>query len=145
LQLRALHFSRPSFFHELRTPAPPTGRSSTHKCWGRRTTATTIAIERFRQGATILFDGFAFGFRPGNEIACAMVSSAPIEQLDERRVREDAARARAAFESLKKSSPEFASSVAGKTFRVSLLSEFGVHSAELCRIIDDQIEWKIAR
>ena len=85
-----------------------------------------------------------FGFRPNDEIACAAVASVSIEQLDNLHARQDAERARMAFESLKKSSPDFASSVAGKTFRVSLMSEFGANAEELCRVVDDEIEWKIA-
>lgn len=32
------------------------------------------AIERFRNGASLFYDGVAFDFRPSNEIACAVVA-----------------------------------------------------------------------
>ena len=35
------------------------------------------ALERFSNGATLMYDGVAFGFRPDNEIACGVVAQSP--------------------------------------------------------------------
>ena len=39
--------------------------------------AYSNALERFSNGATLMYDGVAFGFRPDNEIACGVVAQSP--------------------------------------------------------------------
>lgn len=98
------------------------------------------AIIRFQNGASLMHDGVAFAFRPGNEIACAVVAAAGA--LDDSSAMEIANHARSVFERLLSESPEFKSSVAGRTFRISILSGFDPNAYELCRVVDGQLEWK---
>ncbi len=96
------------------------------------------AMERFAAGATLEYEGVAFGFRSGNIIACGCVaSSANIDIAD---ARELADHAQSVFDTLNTASPEFASAVVGHEFRISIMSSTDADSAEIYRIIDGNIE-----
>ncbi len=99
------------------------------------------AIKRFAEGATLMYDRVCFGFRPVNEIACSIAAPSP-ENLDERIARELFEEAQSVFASLRAQSPEFATAVAGRIFRVSILSSLSHDGVELCRVVDHQINWK---
>lgn len=98
------------------------------------------AIERFRNGASLMYDGVAFGFRPNNEIACGIV--ADTTDLDARAVAELAQHAKSVFEKLVNECPEFKSAVAGRAFRISIMSGVDQSARELCRVVDGEIEWR---
>jgi hypothetical protein len=98
------------------------------------------AIERFRNGASLMYDGIAFGFRPNNEIACSIV--ADTTDLDDTAATELAGHAQSVFDKLLAESAEFKSAVDGRTFRISIVSG-GNHSArELCRVVDGKLNWQ---
>jgi hypothetical protein len=99
------------------------------------------AMNRFRSGGVLLYEGNSFAFRPDNQIACGTVASVPASELNETIAREDARQARIDFDKLVAESPEFAEFVSGYTFRVSLFSEFGNSAIELCQIVDDRFKW----
>lgn len=105
-----------------------------------RSTSYHNAIERFRNGALLMFDGVVFGFRPNDEIACSIVTD--VAELDERTARELADHAQAVFEELCEESIEFKSAVNGQTFRVSIMSGTDQSARELCRVVDDRLEWR---
>ena len=97
-------------------------------------------LDRFANGASLIYDGVAFGFRPNNEIACGIVAIS--SDLDDDSARETADHAQSVFDHLSSASPEFASLVAGRTFRISIVSGFDHDARELCRIVNGSLEWK---
>lgn len=100
--------------------------------------AYTDAIKRFMAGATLTYDGVAFGFRPDDEIACGIVASS--SSVGESDAREIADHAESVLEILKDSSPEFATAVAGKRFRISIVSSMDAYNTELYRVVDGHME-----
>jgi hypothetical protein len=98
------------------------------------------AISRFRNGATLMYDGVAFGFRPNHEIGCGVVSNAA--NLDDSSANELADHAKSVYHQLVSESPEFAEAVDGKSFRISIMSSFDPKAQELCRIVDGKLTWK---
>lgn len=93
-------------------------------------------LERFRDGAVMMFDGVAFQLMD-DEIACAVVSHT--SDLDREAAWKLAGHARSVFERLSAESREFHTAVAGKTLRISILS--GVDDpTELYRIVDGGME-----
>ncbi|WP_148619098.1 hypothetical protein [Mariniblastus fucicola] len=100
--------------------------------------AYSDALERFSNGATLMYDGVAFGFRPDNEIACGVVAQS--SDINETEAREIADHAETVFDTLTASSPEFASAVAGQTFRISIKSGMDANATELFRVVDRSIE-----
>lgn len=103
--------------------------------------AYSNAMERFSNGATLMYDGVAFGFRPDNEIACGVVAQSP--NINETEAREIADHAQSVFDTLTASSPEFASSVAGQAFRISIMSGMDANATELFRVADGSIESRV--
>lgn len=101
-----------------------------------------IAMERFQNGGSLMYDGVGFALRPNNEIACATVASVPVDELNNTIAFADATNAKALFETLVHRSPEFASAVAGRVFRVSILSDFGATGVEVCRVVGDSVDWE---
>ena len=97
------------------------------------------AMERFRNGATLLYDGVAFGFRPNNEIACGVVAGTVT--LTESSAMELAEQAQSVFAQLQTECKEFALAVADHTFRVSIMSGQDAYSRELCRVVDGNLQW----
>ena len=100
--------------------------------------AYSDAMDRFSNGATLMYDGVAFGFRPDNEIACGVVAQSP--NVNESEARDIANHAQSVFDTLTQSSPEFSSAVAGRTFRISIMSSMDANATELFRVIDGNIE-----
>ena len=100
--------------------------------------AYSDALERFSNGATLMYDGVAFGFRPDNEIACGVVAQSP--NINESEARDIADHAQSVFDNLITASPEFASAVAGQTFRISIMSSMDANATELFRSVDGNIE-----
>lgn len=98
------------------------------------------AMERFRNGATLMYDGVAFGFRPNNEIACGVLAGT--ETLTELSAMELAAHTQSVFAQLQSECEEFASAVADHTFRISIMSGHDAHARELCRVIDGKLQWQ---
>jgi len=98
------------------------------------------AMERFRHGASLTYDGVAFGFRPNNEIACGVVADSV--ELDDSTATEIAEHAKSVFDKLTSECTEFASAVDGRTFRISIMSEFDEDARELCRVIDGKLDWQ---
>lgn len=98
------------------------------------------AMERFANGASLMYDGVAFAFRPNNETASGVAAST--EDVDDVSAREIADHAKAVFRELTATSPEFASAVAGRTFRVSIMSSFEPDARELCRVVDGKLTWQ---
>jgi len=97
------------------------------------------ALERFRNGASLTYDGVAFGFRPNNEIACGIV--ADTSDLDDTTASELAGHAQTVFDKLSVESPEFRLAVEGRTFRISILSGSD-QSREICRVVDGRLDWR---
>lgn len=97
------------------------------------------AMERFRNGATLMYDGVAFGFRPNNEVACGVVAGTVT--LTESFAMELAEHAQSVFVQLQAECKEFASAVADHTFRVSIMSGQDAYSRELCRVVDGNLQW----
>ncbi len=97
------------------------------------------ALDRFRNGAWLIYDGVAFAFFPNNELACSLVAGSV--DLDENAARQLAAHGRQVFEQLAASSAEFAQLVSGRTLRVSIVSGFEQHGRELCRIVNGRLDW----
>jgi hypothetical protein len=95
------------------------------------------ALARFSNGATLMFDGVAFGFRPQNEIACSVVAHSP--NINDLETNEIADYAHSVFDTLSQKSPEFASAVTGQTFRISVMSSMDENATELFRWIDGKI------
>lgn len=98
------------------------------------------AIERFRNGASLMYDGVAFGFRPNNEIACGIV--ADTTELDDTGASELAEHARSVFDTLSAESTEFKTVINGRTFRISIMSGGDASARELCRVVDGRIDWQ---
>ncbi len=98
------------------------------------------AIERFLDGATLVYDGVAFGFRPSNLIACGVFSYSA--ELDDPTAVEIAQHAESVFDKLKSECPEFASAVDGRVFRISIVSGIDDQARELCRVIDGKLDWQ---
>jgi hypothetical protein len=78
------------------------------------------AIERFKDGASLMYDGVSFGFRPGDEIACGIV--ADNTDLDDEAAMALANHAQTVFDNLKSESTEFRTAVVGRQFRISIMS-----------------------
>lgn len=97
-------------------------------------------IERFRNGASLMYDGIAFGFRPNNEIACGIV--ADTTDLDGTAAAELAGHAQSVFDKLLAESTEFKSAVDGRTFRISIMSGVDQSARELCRVVNGQLDWR---
>ncbi len=97
------------------------------------------AIQRFRHGASLIYDGVAFGFRPNNEIACGVVAD-PAE-LDDSAATDIATHASIVFDQLVLECTEFAAAVAGRTIRISILSSSDAHARELCRVVNERLDW----
>ncbi len=93
------------------------------------------AIERFRNGSTLVYDGVGFAFRGESEIACGILADQG--DLTEVKARELADHAQASFDQLRSTSPEFATAVAGYKFRISIVQG----TRELCRVVDGQLVW----
>jgi hypothetical protein len=98
------------------------------------------AIERFRNGASLMYDGVAFGFRPDNEIACGVV--ADTTDLDDTAASELAAHAQSVFDKLNAECSEFKMAVTGRTFRISIMSGVDQYARELCRVVDGKLNWQ---
>jgi len=98
------------------------------------------AIERFQNGASLMYDSVAFGFRPSNEIACGIV--ADVSDLDERAALELAGHAQSVFDTLSAESVEFRSAVNGRTFRISIMSRSDQSARELCRVVNGKLDWR---
>lgn len=98
------------------------------------------AIERFKNGASLMYDGVAFGFRPNNEIACGIV--ADTTALNDTAASELASHAQSVFDKLSAESSEFRSSVNGRTFRISIMSGIDQSARELCRVVDGKLDWQ---
>lgn len=88
------------------------------------------AMQRFAQGATLMYDGICFGLRPPQEIASALVAPSSTDELKDQVVRELAAFATGVFDNLKATSPEFAATVLNRTVRISLVRG-GQHRMEV--------------
>ncbi|MFC1757453.1 hypothetical protein ACFL2H_01625 [Planctomycetota bacterium] len=98
------------------------------------------AIERFRNGASLMYDGVAFGFRPNNEIACGVV--ADTTDLDDTAASEIAAHAQSVFDKLISECSEFKLAVADRTFRISIMSGVDQSAREICRVVDGKLNWQ---
>lgn len=98
------------------------------------------AIERFQNGASLMYDGVAFGFRPNNEIACGIVADQT--DLDDTAASELARHAQSVFDTLSAESAEFRSAVNGRTFRISIMSGIDGSARELCRVVDGKLNWQ---
>ena len=98
------------------------------------------AIERFRNGASLMYDGVVFGFRPNNEIACGIV--ADTTDLDDTAAAELARHAKSVFDKLVFECAEIKSAVEGRTFRISIMSGVDQSARELCRVVDGQLDWR---
>ncbi len=97
------------------------------------------AMERFRKGATLMYDGVAFGFRPNNEIACGVLAGTAT--LTESSALELAEHAQSVFAKLQSECEEFASAVADHTFRISIMSGNDAYARELCRMVEGKLQW----
>lgn len=102
--------------------------------------AYSKAMERFRNGATLMYDGVAFGFRPNNEIACGVLAGEVT--LTESSAMELAEHAQSVFAQLQSECEEFASAVADHALRISIMSGPEAHARELCRMIDGKLQWQ---
>ena len=98
------------------------------------------AIKRFRNGATLMYDGVAFGFRPNDEIACGVLAGTVT--LTELSAMELAEHAQSVFAQLQAECEEFASAVADHTFRISIMSGRDANARVLCRVIDGKLQWQ---
>lgn len=98
------------------------------------------AMERFRNGTTLMYDGVVFGFRPNNEIACGILAGT--ETLTESSAMERAEHAQSVFSQLQAECPEFASAVAAHSFRISIMSGPDSNARELCRVVDGKLQWQ---
>ncbi len=98
------------------------------------------AIERFQNGASLMYDGVAFGFRPNNEIACGIV--ADTTDLDDTSASALARHAQSVFDRLLAESTEFKSAVDGRTFRISIMSGKDQSARELCRVVAGELDWR---
>ena len=98
------------------------------------------AMQRFSNGATLMYDGVAFAFRPNNEIACGVVAQSP--NINDSEAHDIADYAKSIFDNLIQSSPVFATAVDGHTFRVSIMSSMDVNSTELFRVVNGKVEPK---
>lgn len=101
-------------------------------------------MEHLQSGRPVWYDGLGFSLRPENEFALVIVASVPVHALDEERVVRDVARAKSMFEKLTRTSPELAGIASGKALRISVMSDDSEHAFEVCRIINDRIEWKVS-
>ena len=97
------------------------------------------AIELFKNGGTLLFDGVAFALRPENEIACGI--DADHGDIDNATALELAEYAQSVFEKLSAASPEFHSEVSGRAFSVAICWGEKTASYEICRVVDGKVNW----
>lgn len=98
------------------------------------------AIQRFQNGASLMYDGVAFGFRPNNEIACGIV--ADTTDLDDTAAFELARHAQSVFDKLVAECGEFKSAVDGRKFRISIMSGVDQSARELCRVVEGKLDWR---
>lgn len=98
------------------------------------------ALERFRGGAPLIFDGAVFQIRSNADVVC-MIAADPIE-LDDSSAREIASHASSVFNRLSSESEDFATSVADHTFHVSVVSSLDPEARELCRITNGSVDWR---
>jgi len=96
-------------------------------------------MQRFLNGASMMYDGVVFGFRPDNEIACGIVAKS--SDLDDLSARETADHGESVFAELKSKSPEFDSAVSDRTLRVSIMSSFDGKAVEICRVVKGELQW----
>ena len=92
------------------------------------------ALERFRNGASLTHDGVTFALRPDDVVACAVVADAT--NFDDAEAAGAVGHATAVFDRLVDDSAEFATAVAGRTPRVSVMSGTDPHARELRRVVD---------
>ena len=102
-----------------------------------------VAMEHFRRGGTIFYDGMAFTVYPNSRFSLVGVASVPLAELDEIRAQREAERLQARFEALTRLSPEVAGAAQDKALRVSLISEYGARGFEICQVAEGRVEWKI--
>lgn len=99
------------------------------------------AMQRFAAGDGLLYDDYGFIFRPPGDVVCAMISSQPPAEVTEASARDDAGRARAAFDLLVQKSPEFAQAVAERALRITIMTNFMPNSREICSVLGDEVVW----
>jgi hypothetical protein len=100
-------------------------------------------MEHLRSGRPASYDGMGISLRPGNEFALAIVASVPVRELDEVVVMRDVARAKSVLEKLMRASPELTAMSSDRTLRISVISDYTERAIEVCRIINDSIDWKV--
>lgn len=100
------------------------------------------AMGQLRRGGAVFYDGITIAVRPGNEFALGAVTSLPVAELDDVRVHQEVDRAKAAFETLARISPEVAGFADNHQLRITLFSKYGTKGFEICRVVDGKIEWK---
>lgn len=98
------------------------------------------SMERFVSGAPLMYDGVVFWFAPVDEIACGVVASS--SDLGENSARETADHAESVFAELKAASSEFSTALDGRTFRISIMSNFNEDTVKLCRIVNGDFQWR---
>ena len=96
------------------------------------------AMNRFSNGATLVYEGTAFGLRINDEIACRVIADSP--NINEEEAFQISEHAQSIFDTLTQNSPEFAAAVNGKTFRVSVISSQDPNATELYRFVDGYIQ-----
>jgi hypothetical protein len=111
---------------------------------GPKNHAYEQAIERFRRGETIFYEGLAFGLHKNGSVFLVAVASRPPADMDEVQALQDAERAVKGFGALLNLAPEIGSVANDRALYVSLVSEFGERGVEICHVgPEGQLEWKI--
>src|SRR5262249_32784125 len=100
-------------------------------------------IKHLQSGRPAFYDGIGISMRPGNEFALVIEPSVQIHELDEQFVMREVSRARSMLEKLTRASPEIAAMASDGTLRISIMSEFTERGFEVCRIVNDTIDWKV--
>ncbi len=100
-----------------------------------------IALELFQEGHNLRFDGVNFWLAEDNYLNLQVESSWSIGDPDDERAFADLKRANAILNYLLKSSPEFAETVQGRSYRFSLIHFDGRDAVELGKFINNNIIW----
>jgi hypothetical protein len=102
------------------------------------------AVERFRRGETLFYEGLACRLDGTGVMALVAVASRPPAEMDKVQAIQDAERAVKELAALLTLAPEISNIVSDRTPIVSLVSEFGERGVLLCQVTaDGQVEWKM--
>lgn len=97
-------------------------------------------MQQFLNGATLVYDGVAFGIQPSGELNAGIFTR--FEELGEAEAKVITDHAQAMYDFLVEQSAEFESAAQGRAFRIWVMSGLDPHAAVVCRMSDGKLYWQ---